>query len=170
MAIATVARIEHRFTNEGRFPVALAKLDCGHFGSVELTPRRGECMTCGAGVDLAPSGTTLCACGSVGFYVRSRPNPHIEADQLTKVGAEVECKTCDAEREQAEWVRGLDTATVSHARFDPRFEPGSYHFYRRDPESPSGVFLMGSVRATPAMEAILRERRISPLSPTERDR
>jgi hypothetical protein len=95
------------------------------------------------------------------------PKPHLEADRLTKVGNRVECMQCDNDAATIVWLRALPAGLVHHARYDPRFAPGSYRLYRHDVSSPSGFFLIGSCPATPQFDAILREVGISPISPTE---
>jgi hypothetical protein len=161
----TVIGFELGFANSAlRVPYILARLSCGHLAGVALRPRRGACATCGAerGLDDAPPGGWTC-CGRSSFRVTFTPDPHAPADRVTAVGDAVACDACAREAAAVGWLRGLDRATVLHSRF--RY--GSYHFYRRAPESPSGVLLIGSVPACPAIERVLAELRYAPLSPTE---
>ena len=166
--MTTVVRVEEGFTNTGRFPYALAKLACGHAARVVLRDTRGVCGGCGA-TQTSPDGGAFvrCACGAFWTKQIDSPNPHRAADRLTTVGDEIECVECARTIEQIAWLRGLAPGLIHHARFDPRFSPGSYHLYRHDPASPSGFFLVGSVPATPEFDAVLNAIRVSPLSPME---
>jgi len=166
--MAPVARIDCGWTNTGRFPYALAILDCGHAIRVVLRETTGRCDGCGAAVSHADGKTfERCACGTWVTTNISSPNPHVEADRLTKVGDSHECADCAQNVEKIAWLRSLQRGSVHHARFDPRFAPGSYHLYRHDVSSPSGFFLIGSVPATQEFDAVLNEIRVSPISPTE---
>lgn len=169
MTKMTVTGFDLGFSNSAlRMPYALATLACGHVVAVTLRDRTGIC--CGCGVELTckdHESFTRCACGTYMATHISRRDPHNEADRLTKVGDVVECATCDKNVEQVAWLRALPKGLVHHARFDPRFAPGSYHLYTYDATSPSCFFLVGSVPATPAFDAVLREVGISPISPTE---
>ena len=80
--------------------------------------------------------------------------------------SEMECSTCKAISDSLERLQAI-TEPVCHARFNPRFG-GAYMLYKRDTISPSGVMLITSVVAGPAIDAQLRKMGISPLSPTER--
>lgn len=161
--LRTVESFDLGLTYTGRFPYALAKLSCGHVAAVTMRPNRGACMKCGLEVDV-PIGGATCACGSRGFTIlKPYPNPHNEADRVEKVGDQVHCDTCDREDAQVEWLRSLDRSTVHHGRL----RHGSYYFYRYDAASPSCFFLIGGVMVSPRIEAVLRELKLSPLSPTE---
>lgn len=83
-----------------------------------------------------------------------------------QIGAEVECETCQTNARDLEWLQALDASTVQHARYNERFG-GRYLFYKRDTTSPTGVMLIGGVGATREIDALLRVKGISPLSPTE---
>lgn len=72
-------------------------------------------------------------------------------------------KQCEAEAEQAEWLRTVDASLIHHTRV--RF--GNLCLYRLDPTSPSNFMLLRSVAATAANEAILASKRVCQLSPTE---
>jgi hypothetical protein len=164
----TVARIEEGFSNTCRFPYALAWFACGHCREAVLRDTVGECTNCGATLTHPHGGQfPACACGRRSVTYTSYPRPHNEADRLTKVGDTVDCAGCDRDVESIAWLRSLPKGAVHHARYDPRFSPGSYRLYRHDVASPSGFFLMGSVPATPQFDAVLREVGISPISPTE---
>lgn len=164
-----VARIEEGLTNTGRYPYALAWLECGHCVKVTLRDTTGVCMGCKAIMSHADGKSfARCVCGMWMTGNISSPNPHKAEDRLTKIGDVCECENCQKETELVAWLRALPTGSVHHARFDPRFKPGSYHLYRHDQTSPSGFFLMGSVPATPKFDAVLREIGVSPISPTER--
>jgi len=82
-----------------------------------------------------------------------------------KAGDVVECAECARHAERIEWLRNL-AEPVFRARYSERWG-GQYHLYRRDTTSPTGVMLIGTVPATPAIDEVLRQKRISPLSPTE---
>lgn len=161
--MARVTGFDLGFGNSAlRHPYALAVLDCGHRASVVLRPNRGACNSCHAERDL-PIGQAQHCCGRSYFVITYWPNPHNAADRATQIGDAIECANCAREAQEADWLEALEPSVVQHARF--RY--GSYHFYRRDQSSPSGVFLVGSVTPTPRVEAILRAKRIAPLSPTE---
>lgn len=167
--MAKIVRIEEGFTNTGRFPYALARLDCNHLVKIVLRDTTGTCCGCGATLSHKDGESfKRCACGTWAAKDISRLNPHNEADRLTKIGDAVECTQCARNIESIAWLRSLPKGAVHHARFDPHFSPGSYHLYRYDQTSPSCFFLMGSVPATPEFDVILREVGISPISPTER--
>lgn len=160
--MVTVSRFEKTFTNTGNFPCSWAILSCGHAASIVLKPQGERCDACGVERD-RPEPWKRCGCGCGVFYVTFSPNRHKDADFVTQIGDAVDCETCQREVEQIEWLRGLDRSTVLHSRL----RHGSYHFYRRAPESPSGKLLIGSVMVSPKIEAVLNELRYSPLSPTE---
>jgi hypothetical protein len=101
-----------------------------------------------------------------GHQWSERSNPWVPLE-TKKVGDEVFCEVCKHQTDNLAWLEALDPKVVFRSRFDPRFG-GQYHFYRRDHDSPSGVILIGGVAATPAIDELLRKKRISPLSPTER--
>jgi len=158
------------FTNTSRFPYASARLACGHFASVVLVPRRGQCATCGVEQELTPSeGKSYHVCCGTSHFraLGTLPNPHVEADRVTKVGDLVACEQCVREDEAEAEVRAFDRSTISHVRFRPFGDSGYHTFYRRDPSSPSGVLACGSCPATPRFTALLRELGYSALSPTE---
>lgn len=164
MFASSVVSFDLGLTNTGRFPYALAVLDCGHVASVTLRDTRGACCGCGAAMTHAQNASfARCACGTYMTGNIDSPNPHVAADRLTQVGDVVECASCHTEAKQIEWLRALDRSTVLHSRF----RHGGYHFYRQDSTSPSGKFLIGSVGASKAIEAVLNELRYAPLSPTE---
>lgn len=165
--MATVKSFDLGFTSGGRFPYALARLDCGHVANVEVNPTLYACAACGRETTNIQHGS--CPCGSTrdGFRFVHLTNPHNAADRVTQIGDVVACEQCPKDDETAAWLLALAAGSVHHARFDPRFAPGSYHLYRHDVSSPSGFFLMGSVPATPRFDDLLRAVRVSPLSPTE---
>lgn len=163
----TVLGFELGLTSGGRFPYALARLTCGHLVKVETKPTLYACAACGRETT---SCQHACPCGSTktGFRILHVANPHLPEDRITQIGEVVECEQCEQDAEKVIWLRSLPKGSVHHARFDPRFAPGSYHLYRHDVASPSGFFLVGSVPATKRFDAILSEVGISPISPTER--
>lgn len=167
MATHPVVRFEFGFSNSAlRLPYALAILACGHAQRVEVKPTVYACAACSR--ETTSCQHASCPCGSTaGFRIIHITNPHLENDRITQIGDEIECEQCERESEQMAWLRALPAGAVHHARFDPRFSPGSYHLYRNDPTSPSGFMLLGSVPATRVFDAALREAKISPLSPTE---
>jgi len=168
MATTTITGFDLGFSNSAlRLPYALAKLACGHVAKVETKPTRYACGACGLATTSCEHGSCPCGSTKTGFRIVHIANPHLPEDRLTQVGAAVECVDCDKNVERIAWLRSLPKGAVHHARFDPRFAPGSYHLYRHDPTSPSGFFLMGSVPATREFDAVLAEVRISPISPTE---
>lgn len=156
------------FTITGRFPYALATLDCGHVIGIETKPTLYACGACGR--ETTSCQHASCPCGSTtsGFKSVHVSNPHLPEDRITQVGDVHECKDCKKDIERIEWLRSLPKGMVHHARFDPRFAPGSYHLYRHDISSPSGFFLIGSVPATKQFDEVLNQVGISPISPTER--
>jgi hypothetical protein len=162
--VSKVVSFTEGFTNTGHYPYVLANLDCGHAYSVVMRDTRGVCCGC-EGPMSHKHGESFkrCSCGTFMTGSIDSPKPHDAADRLTKAGDDVACEHCAREAAQAEWLRGLDPAIVHHGRY----RHGSYHLYRLDPTSPSSFFLIGSVTPTPAVEAILRAKGISPLSPTE---
>ncbi len=169
MAKQTVTGFTLGFSNSAlRMPYALAKLACGHVIAVATKPTLYACSACGRETTSCQHGS--CACGSTksGFRFLHIANPHLPEDRITQIGDEADCEACDKNVEKIAWLRSLPNGSVHHARFDPRFEPGSYHLYRHDQSSPSGFFLMGSVPATKQFDEILREVSINPISPTER--
>ena len=164
MANQTVTRIEQGFMDQSRFPFALARLSCNHLARVELLPVKYKCTTCG----LVTLSNEPCVCGGRWSHTYEfSPYAHNPEHQVTKVGDVVNCKECDKEAAQLEWLRALPREIVQHARYRTFCGSGSYYFYQRDATSPTGVRLAGSVVATPEVDAVLREKRISPLSPTE---
>ena len=168
MAKTTVTGFDIGFSNSALpLPYALARLTCGHVARVETKPTLYACTACGR--ETTSCQHASCSCGSTkaGFRFVHIANPHLPEDRLTQIGDVIECESCAAEAKQLEWLRDLPRETVQHARYKRMFGHGVYHFYRRDKTSPTGVFLIGSVAATPAVEALLAEKRISPLSPTE---
>jgi hypothetical protein len=164
----TVASFDLGFTNSAlRMPYALAKLTCGHVTDVKIKPTLYACGECGR--ETTSCQHASCPCGSTksGFRFLHIANPHLPEDRITQIGDEVECKQCEDDIERIAWLRALPKGLVHHARFDPRFSPGSYHLYKLDQTSPSCFFLIGSVPATKQFDEVLREVSISPISPTE---
>ncbi len=163
--MATITQIRKAFDNSGRYPYAAGVLDCGHPCTIVLKPQRGACCKCGAENELQGAGKpTTCACGSQSFSLTFWPDPHNADHQISKIGDTVVCLACANEAAEVEWLKALDAGAVHHARF--RY--GSYWLYAHDPSSPSGFMLIRGVSATPAIDAVLAKKRISPLSPTER--
>lgn len=164
--MTSVVGFQFGFSNSAlRLPYALAVLSCGHVARVEVKPSRYACGGCDA-----PSSDcgARCVCGYKGGYrIVEVADPHKPEFRITQIGDAVQCNACAREAEQLEWLRELPRETVQHARFKTIVGSPSYLFYRRDESSPTGVMLMGAVAATPAVEVLLREKRISPLSPTE---
>lgn len=78
------------------------------------------------------------------------------------------CRECDAEAEDMLRIPSLVAGSV-HSRYRKWCGKGLIYFYRRAPESPSGVMLLGSITATRAAEDLIRsiDSRKAPLSPTE---
>ncbi len=154
------------FSNSAlRLPYALSVLSCGHVGKCDVRPSRYACGGCGVETrDISGR----CACGYKGGYrVLEIADPHKPEFRVTQVGDAGECSSCASEAQQIEWLRNLPVKDVQHARYRVIVGSPSYCFYRRDESSPTGVMLIGAVAATAAVETLLREKRISPLSPTE---
>ena len=89
------------------------------------------------------------------------------------VGSIIPCSTCvDLANDERE-LEALDLSKVAYLRFDTRWAypdqgiKGTYHAYRREPSSPSGVMLIRSFRATDAIDAIIDRKHICSMSPTE---
>lgn len=165
---ATVTAFDLGFTSSAlRMPYALAVLSCGHKQSVVMRPNLYACGACGRETTNTQHASCQCGSKTTGFRHVRLMNPHTPEDRVTRVGDVVECTTCDQEAQQLEWLRALPSADVQHAWYKVWCGVGQYHFYRRDTSSPTGVFLIGSVTATKAVDALLAEKRISPLSPTE---
>lgn len=159
-----VERIDLGFTNTGRFPYALTVLSCGHMVNVELRDTLGTCDDCGARTRHAQGQSfKRCDCGCFVTTNIDSPNPHVEADRITKIGDQHECIACAREVERIDWLEHLPAGLVHHVR--PRH--GSYHLYRHDPKSPSGFFLIGSMPICPAVERALDAKRMATISPTE---
>lgn len=168
MAKTTITQIELGFSNSAiRLPYALARLACGHCAKVETKPTLYACAACGRETTSCQHASCPCGSKTTGFTFVHIANAHLPEDRITQVGDAVECADCDKNVERIAWLRALPKGSVHHARFDPRFSPGSYHLYKHDVASPSGFFLIGSVPATPEFDAVLAEVRISPISPTE---
>ena len=166
--MAKITSFVEGFTNTGRFPYVHPLLDCGHGVDVKMRATTGTCGGCGTTLSHEDGKSfERCTCGAWHTKNIDSPRPHNEADRLTKIGDVHECVKCAQNVEKIAWLRSLPKGAVHHARFDPRFSPGSYHLYRHDVTSPSGFFLMGSVPATKEFDAVLNEVRISPISPTE---
>lgn len=150
----------------GRMPYQYlrARLDCGHTITAEGVKRAGECGGCGK----ISRTFTRCECGYTGGY-RPLPEPDLDKpeNQITKAGDEHDCKECASYARQLEKLRGLDRSKLSHARFREWCGAGQVHVYFRDGASPSGVTLAHTVDATDEVFEILRDMRLSPLSPTE---
>lgn len=164
MAATTVTGIKLGFSNTQRFPYALSVLACGHLGHCTLRPRILVCTRCGT-EHARPDEDyrAIYCCGHSAFHCQPLPNPHAEADRVTKPGDVVECRECDRDAEQTAYLRALDRSTLHHTRY----RNGFIYLYRLDPTSPSGFMLVRSVSATPEHEALLTGS-LSPLSPTER--
>lgn len=82
------------------------------------------------------------------------------------IGEMIACEDCEREAADQRFIEDLDPKTVAYSRFSPRFG-GQYLFYKRDFDSPTGVLLIGAVKATKMIDDLLRHKRLSPLSPTE---
>jgi len=161
--MSKVISFEKGYMTSGVLPYVLANLDCGHIGSVTLKPSEGQCLKCNTIQPLSDMGTT-CNCGSTSFTVTFYPNHHNEAHYLTAVGDTVECETCASIARDIQWLKDLDVSTIHHSRL----RHGSYYFYKLDQTSPSNFMAVGGVRACPEVDAVLTQKRLSPLSPTER--
>lgn len=157
---STVTHFNFGFSNSAlRMPYAIAVLSCGHSAACEIKPTRYACGGCGKD----RSTTTQCECGYFGCKIIEVADPHKAHFRITQVGDILPCGQCEAEAKQTEWLKALDPSLVHHTRV--RF--GGLHLYRRDPQSPSGFMLMGSVAPTSANEALLASKRVCQLSPTE---
>jgi Zn finger protein HypA/HybF involved in hydrogenase expression len=153
-----------------RLPYVLATLACGHTGPVEFKPSIGGCMKCGTAQAMARFGsTTQCRkCGGTSFTMTWQPDRHNEADYLTTVGSVISCPECQLHEVDMRRLREVDVATVHHSRAKDWGGVTQYHLYRLAPESPSNFWLLFSVTACPAVDALMRERGLSgPLSPVE---
>jgi hypothetical protein len=121
-----------------------------------------------------PVGWVVLACGHTAKLVLrdASRSAHDVANQITRVGDEVQCERCDWYAEKLAKIRAMSPGDVSHARFRTRdsrgFGAGDYYVYGRVPSSPTGVHLLFSIEATPEAYDALRALRASPLSPTEK--
>ena len=79
----------------------------------------------------------------------------------------VNCNECDRQAESLVKVRAV-ASRIHHGRFKRWCGRNLYYFYELNHASPSNFYLIASCEATPEADALLRELRISPLSPTER--
>jgi hypothetical protein len=165
MDMSVVTGFQFGFSNSTlRLPYALAVLSCGHVSKCDVHPSRYACGGCGVETRRIEA---VCECGYRGYRILEIADPHKPEFRATQVGDTVECSSCDSEARQLEWLRNLPVKDVQHARYRVIVGSPSYCFYGRDEKSPTGVLLIGSVAATPAIEALLRQKRMSPLSPTE---
>ena len=140
-------------------------LSCGHEGRCELKPTVYACGGCGH--EQGEATTCAAKCGyNGGFRITFYPDAINAADRLTQAGDFQYCETCADHADAERRLKAL-TEPVFRARYSERWG-GQYHLYRRDHDSPTGVMHVMTVPATPAIDKILREKRISPLSPTER--
>lgn len=167
MAQQTVVGFRPGVPNSGIGKYVLAVLACGHVGDVKLMARRGTCYRCGGEQELSDNGTTCATCGYRSFVVTFQPDPHNPAHYVTQIGDSIACETCTANHQALEWLRTVDPSTVHHARYRTWCGQGQYHLYRLDPTSPSNFMLIGSVPSTPEIEVLMRQMRLSALSPTE---
>jgi hypothetical protein len=167
--ISKIVKIVESFTNSAmRLPTTWALLDCGHTSGVEMVPTRYRCGECG----VEKNDCKQCPCGSrSGFQFAYLPNAHRECDRITKIGDAIQCERCDSFDAKVAKLREMGPGAFQHARFRPTDSRGGregyYHIYIRDTKSPTGVALFTSLEATPKTEEILRELRLSALSPTE---
>jgi len=171
---STVAKIVTGLTNTGRFPFAYADLTCGHSAKVDLVPATYACWHCSR--PTAGPSSEGCPCGKrEGVKTLSTPNPHVEADRLTKVGDVVECEHCDRNVVATAKMRAaLLSGEIVHTRFRNWCGQGIVYAYRRASDSPSGVFQAATLDA-PDFDKLFAELRsaglisssLSPLSPTE---
>lgn len=74
----------------------------------------------------------------------------------------VDCNECAIEAQAIEALR-QNASKI----FRSRYRYNAYYFYKRDYDSPSGVTLLCSAPVSPKVEEVLKELKISPLSPTE---
>ena len=80
----------------------------------------------------------------------------------------IPCSTCgDLAEHRQNWFRWKAQYQLSHTRAGTGLAKGSVRVYRRAPESPSGVLLVGTLPDVPELADLLKEK-FSPLSPTER--
>lgn len=185
---SAVAHIVTGFTNDTRMPYAYAKLTCGHAGNVVLAVPYGTCTKCGQVVrddekltdPHFPKATIryICPhCGGSSYSNLWSPNPHDDADRVTKPGDVVDCEACGHFEAAMAKFETLDWSTVSHTRFRPSDSRGSadgyVYVYGRDPKSPTCVGLLFAVEYRPGwvadrVDAVLAKHRgMAPLSPTE---
>lgn len=92
--------------------------------------------------------------------------PYYYAPMTAQLGEDKVCEGCAMNAHQEAWLEALDSETVHHIRFSPRFG-GTYTFYKLDHTSPSNFFSIGGCYATPAIDKILQRKGLSPISPTE---
>ncbi|MDQ6677234.1 MAG: hypothetical protein M3Z09_08050 [Acidobacteriota bacterium] len=97
-------------------------------------------------------GPTCRSCGGHDFKISHEPNPHNEADLITKIGQIVKCGSCIREAGDLNWLQSLDPSKIFHARFDS----DSYYFFRRNPASPSGFTAIGKIGSTPVIDVMIR--------------
>jgi len=163
MAKTTVTKIIHGVSNSAlAIPYTCAQLACGHVGNTRESGYVYACAECKK--ETTDSGHA-CACGYFGFHPVRRPKC------LTVVGEEFECAECDNYATALARLRALNPGDVQHSRFRPYDSrggsAGAFYVYKRDPESPSGVWLLLSIDATPEAERVLSALRAAPLSPSE---
>ena len=138
-------------------------LSCGHNGTCDLKPTVYACGSCGYGQTQC-SKCEACEYNG-GFRIVFLVDAIRPEDRLTQPGEVQVCSTCSRHSSDIERLRSL-SEPVFRARYSERWG-GQYHLYRRDETSPTGVMHIMTVSATPAIDELLREKRISPLSPTE---
>lgn len=149
-----------RTSGNGHYAASI--LACGHHGACELKPTVYACGGCGA----EKGDCNPCPCGYFGFLIVFLARAERPEDRATQPGDVLECGTCKSHADAAARLREL-SEPVFRARYSERWG-GQYHLYRRDETSPSGVMLIMTVSATPEIDEILKDKQISPLSPTER--
>lgn len=163
MAKTTVTKIIHGVSNSAlAIPYTCAQLACGHVGATRESLAVYACAECKK--ETTDIGRA-CSCGYIGFHPLRRPKC------ITVVGDEAECVECDHYANALAKLRALQPGDVQHARFRPYDSrggsAGAFYVYKRDPGSPSGVWLLMSIDATPEAENVLRALRAAPISPTE---
>ena len=175
----TVVSKVKTYTNGSRAPVVWGKLDCGHTCEIPLRPVEIECRKCGhvgpfvdpTDIEVAASGVRIKVCSSCrsssGGRYAVTPDAHNDDHHMVQVGDEVECRHC------ADHATAL--AKLEDVLTDPeitvaytRFRQGRIRVYARDSQSPTGVRLVMSINNGPCVAVLLRDARVSTLSPTER--
>jgi hypothetical protein len=103
------------------------------------------------------------------YYSQTRNWQPIEGVEINR-GDDVMCHTCAEHAEAVRQLELMDVSQIAYMRYKIQGSRRYYAAYRRDNDSPTGVMLITTFPAIPAIDAVIDRRKICTVSPTEKTR